>query len=236
VKVLRTGGGYLAEQAERYETRHLRILVIGAVVAIMVALALHPALGVIPVLIAASRARPVSRKLRRVQHGAQGEEEVTQLLSRLPDDYILVNDVALPRGLGNVDHVVLGPCGIVVIETKRYQGHIVCRHGQWFQDGRPLPRSIGRQANGGAAAIKRFLREEHPQLAATALRWVHGLVVFTHPLCSLEVDRPDVTTVRYSELLDAIRATGTGDALAPSVARMLAHTLVRAARVRDRCA
>ena len=113
--------------------------------AIIVALVLHPALGVIPVLIAASRARPVSRKLRRVQHGAQGEEEVTQLLSRLPDDYIRVNDVALPRGLGNVDHVVLGPCGIVVIETKRYQGHIVCRRGQWFQDGRPLRRSIGQQ-------------------------------------------------------------------------------------------
>ena len=204
--------------------------------ATITALTLHPVLGLIPVVIAARLARPVSGKFTHVQHGAQGEEEVTQLLGRLPDDYVLVNDVARPRGFGNVDHVVLGPCGIVVIETKRYRGHIVCRHGQWFQDGWPLRRSIGQQANGGAAAIKRFLREEHPQLAATALRWVHGLVVFTHPLCSLDLDRPDVTTVRYSELLDAIRATGRGDALTPSVARMLAHTLVRAARVRDRCA
>ena len=235
MKVLRTGGGYLAEQAERYGTRHLRILVIGGVVAIIVALALHPALGVIPVLIAANLARPVSRKLRRIQHGAQGEEEVTQLLSRLPDDYILVNDVALPRGFGNVDHVVLGPCGIVVIETKRYKGHISCHSGRWLHNGLWIP-SVGRQANRGALAIKRFLREEHPELTGTALRWVHSLVVFTHPLCSLELNRRDATTVRYSELLDVIRATGKSDPVAPAVARTLAHTLARTARIRDVCA
>lgn len=232
MKVLRTGGGHLAEQAQQYGGRHLRILGIGSVVSIIVALALHPALAIIPVLIAASLARPVYRKLTRVQRGAQGEEEVTQLLSRLPDDYILVNDVVLPRGRGNIDHVVLGPCGIVVIETKRYKGCISCRHGEWFQNGRPI-RGVGQQANGAAMAIKRFLSEEHPQLRGTALRWVHSLVVFAHPLCSLELDRPDVTTVRYSELLDVIRATGKGDQLPPSVARTLAHTLARTARVRD---
>lgn len=235
MKVLRTGGGYLAEQAQHYGSRHLRILGIGGVVAIIIALTLHPVLGIIPVLIAASLARPVYRKLTRVQHGAQGEEEVVRLLSQLPDDYILVNDVALPRGFGNVDHVVLGPCGIVVIETKRYKGHLSCRDGQWFQNGRPIP-SVGQQANGAAMAIKRFLSEEHPQLKGTALRWVHSLVVFTHPLCSLELDRPDATTVRYSELLDVIRATGKRDQLSPSVARTLAQTLVRTARVRDVCA
>jgi hypothetical protein len=164
----------------------------------------------IPALIAASKARPVYRKLIRVQHGAQGEEEVTQLLSRLSDEYILVNDVVLPGGLGNVDHVVFGPCGIVVIETKRYKGHISCRRGQWFHNGRPI-RGVGRQANQGAIAIKQFLSEEHSQHKATALRWVHSLVVFAHPLCSLELDRPDATVARYSELLDAIRAIGKRD-------------------------
>jgi len=84
---------------------------------------------------------------------------------------------------------------MVVIETKRYAGHISCHNGRWFQNGLRI-RSVGRQANRGAIAIKRFLSEEHPQLKGTALRWVHSLVVFTHPLCSLELDRPDATTVR----------------------------------------
>jgi hypothetical protein len=232
VKVLRTGGEYLAAEARHCGSRYLWILAIGGVLAIIVALALHPVLAMIPVLIAASQARPAYRRLARVQHGAQGEEEVTRLLSRLSDEYVLVNDVVLPRGFGNIDHVVLGPCGIVVIETKRYKGHISCHRGKWFQNGRPI-QGVGRQANRGAIAIREFLSEEHPQLKATALRWIHSLVVFTHPLCSLELDRPDASVARYSELLDFIRARGRRDQLVPSVARTLAHTLVRTARVQD---
>jgi hypothetical protein len=232
VKLLRSGGGYLGAQAQLYGSRYLWILAIGGVLGIMVALTLHPALAIVPVLIAASQVRPVYRKLARVQHGAQGEEEVTRLLSRLSDEYILVNDVVLPRGFGNVDHVLLGPCGIVVIETKRYKGHISCSRGRWFHNGRRI-RSVGRQANRGAIAIRQFLSGEHPQLKATSLRWVHSLVVFTHPLCSLELDHPDVPVARYSELLDAIGATGKRDQLGPSVARTLALTLVRTARVQD---
>lgn len=232
MKILRSGGGYLTAKAQHYGRRCLWILAIGGTLAIIVALTMYPALAIIPVLIAVSQARVAYRRLTRVQHGAQGEEDVTRLLSRLSDEYVLVNDVVLPRGFGNVDHVVLGPCGIVVIETKRYSGHIACLRGEWFLNGRPI-RGVGRQANRGAAGIKEFLGKEHPHLKASALRWVHSLVVFTHPLCSLELDRPDVTAARYSELLDVIRAKGRRDQLAPSVAMTLAHTLVRTARVQD---
>jgi len=232
VKVLRTGGGYLTAHAQHYGRRCLWIVVIGGTLAIIVALTLHPALAIVPALISVSQARPVYRRLARVQHGAQGEEDVTRLLSRLSDEYILVNDVVLPRGFGNIDHVVFGPCGIVVIETKRYKGHIACLRGEWFVNGHPT-RGVGRQANRGAIGIREFLGQEHPHLKASALRWVHSVVVFTHPLCSLELDRPDATVARYSELLDVIRAKGRRDLLAPSVARTLAHTLVRTARVQD---
>jgi hypothetical protein len=39
-----------------------------------------------------------------------------------------VNGVVL--GAGNIDHVETGPCGIVVIETKRTVGNIGCEGDQ----------------------------------------------------------------------------------------------------------
>ena len=84
MKVLRSGGGYLAEQAERHGTRLLWILVTGGVVATITALTLHPVLGLIPVVIAARLARPVSGKFTHVQHGAQGEEESAHEIEENP--------------------------------------------------------------------------------------------------------------------------------------------------------
>ncbi len=120
MKLLRAGGGYLKSETDRHGSKRLWILCLGVCAAIVVGLAWHPVLALVPLFIAASQARPIHRKVRRVQRGLEGEESITALLQHLPDDYLLVNDVVLPRGRGNVDHVLLGPCGIVVIETKNY--------------------------------------------------------------------------------------------------------------------
>jgi hypothetical protein len=205
---------------------------IGAFAAIMVGVMWHPLISLVPLLVAASQARPVYKKLTHFRSGIAGEQDVTVLLAKLPDDYVVVNDVVLPGQRGNIDHVVFGPCGIVVIETKRYRGWIACRQGRWLQNGRPI-RNVGRQANYGAIALREFLRREHPELPSTALRWVDSIVVFTHPLCRLKIDRPGITTIRFSELLGVILSKGQGNRLPASAAKKLAHTLVREARVRD---
>jgi len=205
---------------------------IGAFAAIIVGVMWHPLISLVPLLIAASQARPVYKKLTHFRSGIAGEQDVTALLGKLPDDYVVVNDVVLPGQRGNIDHVVFGPCGIVVVETKRYRGSIACHQGRWSQNGRPL-RNVGRQANQGAIALREFLRREHPELRSTALRWVDSIVVFTHPLCRLKVDRPGITTTRFSELLGVILSKGQGNRLSASAAQKLAHTLVRVARVRD---
>jgi hypothetical protein len=205
---------------------------IGAFAAIIVGVMWHPLISLVPLLIAASQARPVYKKLTHFRSGIAGEQDVTALLGKLPDDYVVVNDVVLPGQRGNIDHVVFGPCGIVVVETKRYRGSIACHQGRWSQNGRPL-RNVGRQANQGAIALREFLRREHPELRSTALRWVDSIVVFTHPLCRLKVDRPGIATTRFSELLGVILSKGQGNRLSASAAQKLAHTLVREARVRD---
>lgn len=59
--------------------------------------------------------------------GAIGEKRVAKLLAkRLPDDYILVNDITIPCELGTtqIDHIVFSIYGVFVIETKNYTGWI----------------------------------------------------------------------------------------------------------------
>lgn len=60
------------------------------------------------------------------QIGAEGEHEVSELLKSLPQDYHEISDVIIPTKYGTtqIDHVVVSPYGIFVIETKNYSGWI----------------------------------------------------------------------------------------------------------------
>ena len=56
----------------------------------------------------------------------------------LKDHYILLNDLTLPDGEGattQIDHLLLSPFGVFVIETKNYKGWIFGseRQKQWTQ-------------------------------------------------------------------------------------------------------
>jgi hypothetical protein len=54
---------------------------------------------------------------------------------------------------------------------------------------------------------------------------VESVVVFTHPLCRLEVNRPRTTVVRYSELLQVVVALTEKHRMTPEIAVRLAKTL-----------
>ena len=58
--------------------------------------------------------------------GKYGEIRVARKLDWLSKEYITLNDVLLPTHYGTtqIDHIVVSPYGIVVIETKNYKGWI----------------------------------------------------------------------------------------------------------------
>lgn len=58
--------------------------------------------------------------------GKKGERQVAKVLMRLPDGYTIFNDVYIVENGKSIqiDHVVLSPHGIFVIETKNYRGWI----------------------------------------------------------------------------------------------------------------
>ena len=75
----------------------------------------------------------VFRKHKYLFYGAEGEERVTRELSRLPDTHIVINDYRLKFSQPvhdrnnddkiysiQIDHVVVGPTGLYLVETKNW--------------------------------------------------------------------------------------------------------------------
>jgi Nuclease-related domain len=58
----------------------------------------------------------IERKRDKMLRGATGEIQVGIMLTKLSDDFCVINDLATPNG--NIDHVVVGPTGIFVLDTK----------------------------------------------------------------------------------------------------------------------
>ena len=70
------------------------------------------------------RFRP-SERARTWQRGAHGERRTARLLDRLVrDGYVVFHDLAVPGSPANVDHLVIGPSGVFVIDSKQWTGSV----------------------------------------------------------------------------------------------------------------
>lgn len=66
--------------------------------------------------------------------GAQGERALGALLDRLRDEGMAVlHDRRIPGSRANIDHLVVCPAGVFVIDAKNYKGRVERRdRGAWF--------------------------------------------------------------------------------------------------------
>lgn len=142
-------------------------------------------------------------KYRSYRAGIIGERKVTVTLSQaLNDDYSLFNDVTLTSiPYGNIDHIVVGPTGVFVIETKNHKGRISYYGDNWEGIRGQRPSS---QVRINAMRVKKILN------ASESLRseayYVHGVVVFVNVHAELiERKPPDhVQILRIDELVSYI--------------------------------
>jgi Nuclease-related domain len=59
------------------------------------------------------------------RRGALGERRTARLLSQLEwDRWAVLHDLALPGSRANLDHLVIGPGGVFVIDSKQYRGRL----------------------------------------------------------------------------------------------------------------
>ncbi|WP_353894593.1 nuclease-related domain-containing protein [Proteinivorax hydrogeniformans] len=72
-----------------------------------------------------------------LNHGIRGEKVVLKKLKKLPNDYIVYNDITINNNgdKAQIDHLVIGPKGVFCIETKNMKGDISGREEDhnWVQ-------------------------------------------------------------------------------------------------------
>ena len=71
-------------------------------------------------------------KRRIWSKGAKGEKIVAKKLKKLPKKYTAIRDVKIPNYGGDFDHVVVGPTGIYIIETKNYKPTYIPDEDCWY--------------------------------------------------------------------------------------------------------
>ncbi|MCW4004883.1 MAG: NERD domain-containing protein [Candidatus Bathyarchaeota archaeon] len=146
------------------------------------------------------------RKYHIYSGGWQGEKQVIKLLNnKLNNDYYLINALSLRNGGGDIDHIVLGPNGVFVLETKNWSGNITCNGDEWQRDNkRHVDSSPSRQLKRNIARIKQVI-DSSPNLRQFGI-WVEGIVVFTNKHAVLHINNPTVPILKLPQLANYIAA------------------------------
>jgi len=103
------------------------------------------------------------KRLQSFFKGAAGEEQVARMLTFLPAEFRVFHGVGAVEagwtGAADYDHVVIGPAGIFVIETKNWRGRIEIADGRILCGGRAPDRDPIEQVKRAAAGLQRVLTE-----------------------------------------------------------------------------
>ena len=102
--------------------------------------------------------------------GAEGERLVAAELDKLePYGWHVLHDVHWPgRPRANLDHVLVGPGGVIVVDSKNWSGHVEVRNGILRANGYAKSRECEAVAT-EVAAVAAFLEPQHRSLASGVL-------------------------------------------------------------------
>jgi hypothetical protein len=156
-KVLGASGRYVSDEALRQRKRFVLFCVLtvemlsvaeGVIISGFLPTGWHTGLGrlavalvVLFVMLTLTRwglrkGDEIERKGDHMARGATGEILVGQLLAKFPREFCIINDVATPQG--NLDHVVIGPTGVYILDTKAWRGVVAADgRGELLVNGRP---------------------------------------------------------------------------------------------------
>jgi hypothetical protein len=103
------------------------------------------------------RAAATDHQADRYERGRLGEQAVGAALERLrAHRYDVLHDVRWPgRRRANIDHVAVGPAGILVVDAKNWTGKVAAHHGILRQNGSRRDKEVDgvRRAGADVAAL-----------------------------------------------------------------------------------
>ncbi len=88
------------------------------------------------------RAAELLRSADRWERGAQAEERTAATLAWLPPLYVTLHDLRLPGSPSNVDHLVVGPTGVFLLDTKVHDGTVRYGSGTLWRGRFPMRREF----------------------------------------------------------------------------------------------
>ena len=202
--ILRSGGKYAREQQRLYEVKSVVFALTGTILLIL------------PI----SHVRILSLiffgcglyyfKRRSDWHkGIMGEKMVVEALTPLDNSYILINDIVLPERRGNIDHILVGPNSIFVIETKSYQWHYLNRF--------PI-----RQAICNAVSLRYFLKKN-----VQVDMFIPAILVSTDPNATTSQSSSTINVISLKSLCDFIKDQGSQSRLDRELEKNLTHEILR---------
>ena len=97
------------------------------------------------------------RRLGNFLKGAKGEEWVAHELSFLSAEYTVFNGLRLGGGKQNFDHIIVGPSGVYVVETKNWKGSVEFRDGKLYAGGKEPSRPPLKQVKAATAELVSFI-------------------------------------------------------------------------------
>ena len=139
----------------------------------------------------AQRAREKAERLLRYaenyERGAAGEDATARALEALPPGWVTLHDRRWPgRRLANIDHVVVGPGGIFVVDTKNWSGNVSVVQDRLRQNGYGRDKAVAGAADAALAiaeVVAPYARHVHPVLCfagqASVAGWAHEVAVCT---------------------------------------------------------
>src|SRR6266536_1462083 len=83
-----------------------------------------PAAAVVPGGLAFLLRFRVSAVTTAWRRGAKGEQRTARRLRRLGRGWTVFHDLAIPGSRANVDHLVIGPPGVFLVDSKHYRGRL----------------------------------------------------------------------------------------------------------------
>jgi hypothetical protein len=104
---------------------------------------------------AREKAERLARRAEMFEKGAEGETATAAVLETLPAGWTAIHDARWPtRRFANIDHILVGPGGIFVIDSKNWSGRVTVDGGHLRQDGRSREKAVAGCADAGLAVAE----------------------------------------------------------------------------------
>jgi hypothetical protein len=164
----------------------------------------------------------LERERMNMRRGAAGEDVVARALEEFPDGFYVINDLTTP--FGDLDHVVIGPTGVFVLDSKNFRGTVGADgRGELLINGEPTTKPMIKPF------VKRMMdmRDKVRALAPGLDPYLKAVFVF--PSARVEArwgTTGDVHCIRDEQLFDYIVESKLGTRIRPQDVKRIAQAFL----------